>query len=513
MTKSTVLLEREINNFYNIGTMSLEQTKKLILQSWIEVQNGLEVDCLNFYHRNLKDSETKKIIKSCISEIEDVPFFEWKVDYFIVDFNPNYITLISVYKDKGYKLNHSKKQNTQQQLNSFANASSIKEKAIFLDDLTNQNLNSELISLLVELASEPHLLTSTLASELLTLQGKPTVPKKFINEYSLVRPKNQKAIKDKNDNLMFEDRIDVDSYNYFELVHPAYAKQTVALINLIESYYPEYQSETDHIIDFGTGPGTSLVMLLEALPLLKVHAVEPSPVAFSYLKENISLYQSRVTIEQNSFLDVKLPNKVPIIMSTGASHHFNTFFLFQKANELLKENGVLLISDEFISPYSSKEERKRNLIIHHTTYMKNLLIHPDETYMKGLTKEEACLINLFENYVPVIIYSAYHNELAKTVNLCNELYHKVHTIEWHNSVSHPEAAFYRLQLLELEALLAGIDYEVEQKTYPQRFCELANSCGFTLLNHQKIYSTMGNDEFNGGTHVFAFRKEADYERS
>lgn len=513
MGKSTELLDGKVNDYcYNIETMSFEQMKKLILQSWIEVQNGLKVECLNFY-RTLNESEIKQFIKKCILDIEVASLFKWKVNYFIVDLNPNFISLISIYQYEGYKLNHNKVQNAQQQLSRFLNAASIKEKAFLLDDLTNnfQNFKKDLIPFLIELSSESHLLTSTLASELLTLQGIPTVPKNFINEYNLSHPKNQKKIQDKSDNLMFEDRIDVDSYNYFELVHPAYAKQTVALVKLIELYCPEYQYENDYIIDFGTGPGTPLLMLMEALPLLKVHAVEPSPIAFSYLKENISSYHSRVTIEQSSFLDVKLPNKVPIIMSTGASHHFNTFFLFQKAYELLKENGVLLIADEFISPYSSKEDRKRNLILHHTAYMKNLLIHPEETLKEKLTKEEDYLIDLFENYVPMIIFLAYRNELDQSVNLCKELYHKAHSVEWHNRVSRPEVAFYRLQLLELEALVAGIDYEVEQKTYPQRFCEMATSCGFTLINHQRIYPTMGNDEFNGGTHVFAFRKETNYE--
>lgn len=198
------------------------------------MQNGLQVDCLNFYHRTLNESAIKQIIKNCILVIEDESLFKWKINYFLIDLTTNFISLISIYKNTGYELNHNKKQNAQQQLSSFLNASTIKEKAFLLDDLTNnlQNLKGDLIPYLTELSSESHLLTSTLSAELLTLQGIPTVPKKFINENNLMRPKNQKKIQNKDDNLMFEDRIDVDSYNYFELVDPAYAKQTVALVKL-----------------------------------------------------------------------------------------------------------------------------------------------------------------------------------------------------------------------------------------------------------------------------------------
>ena len=69
-------------------------------------------------------------------------------------------------------------------------------------------------------------------------------------------------------------------------------------------------------------------------------------------------------------------------------------------------------------------------------------------------------------------------------------------------------AFFRLQLLELEAMVAGFDYEVEQKTSPERFIEMSKKSGFKLLTHERVFATDGDGKFDAGTHVMVFRKVA-----
>lgn len=47
---------------------------------------------------------------------------------------------------------------------------------------------------------------------------------------------------------------------------------------------------------------------------------------------------------------------------------------------------------------------------------------------------------------------------------------------------------------------------MERKTYARRFLEMARLNGFELLQHRRVFATSGADDWQGGTHVFAFRK-------
>lgn len=62
--------------------------------------------------------------------------------------------------------------------------------------------------------------------------------------------------------------------------------------------------------------------------------------------------------------------------------------------------------------------------------------------------------------------------------------------------------FSRFHLLELQALIAGFDYEVEQKTSPQRFKALVQANGFDIKDHQRIYATDGDRLDDAGTHLW-----------
>jgi hypothetical protein len=64
----------------------------------------------------------------------------------------------------------------------------------------------------------------------------------------------------------------------------------------------------------------------------------------------------------------------------------------------------------------------------------------------------------------------------------------------------------RFYWLELQAMVAGFDYEVERKTFARRFAGLAALAGLELVRHRRVFATVGQDDWGGGTHVFAFRK-------
>ncbi|MFC9894714.1 hypothetical protein ACFVMC_13580 [Nocardia sp. NPDC127579] len=61
----------------------------------------------------------------------------------------------------------------------------------------------------------------------------------------------------------------------------------------------------------------------------------------------------------------------------------------------------------------------------------------------------------------------------------------------------------RFAVLELEALVAGIDYDVEPKTYLRNFLAMARSEGLEVLEHQRVHATVGDSAHDAGTHVMA----------
>lgn len=74
-------------------------------------------------------------------------------------------------------------------------------------------------------------------------------------------------------------------------------------------------------------------------------------------------------------------------------------------------------------------------------------------------------------------------------------------------VSHPNLSCWRLQCLELPPLFAGLDYEVEQKTYPQQLKRTATRRGIVCVAHEPVYGTVGLTNDGAGTHVMAFQKK------
>lgn len=490
-SKDTFLLEGK----------SFEDVCFVIEQSWIEVLNGLGAKRIEFIHSSWPIEKIQQYIKRCKNIVLEKPFI-WKIYSFVLEENDQ-VVLLSFYKNQ---ISKNVSFDIQDHLNNFSGLSIFEQAEVLIEvSKSNNKLHTRYIKFFENIASQHTITTSTLASELLTENGFITVPRLIQNDIEAVIDKTErKETHHRGKEKMFEDKIDVHSYNYFEVIHPAYAKQCFEIARLIKKYFRQNREEMV-CIDVGTGPGTPLQMLLEMLPDLKVHAVEPSELAFAYLKENLK-NKPQVHAEKINFLELEIKDKVPLVMSTGASHHFNTHFFFQKTWNVLRDGGLFLVADEFISPFQSEVERKRNLIIHHTFYILAIMFEISFNQEDVLFDDEILLAEWLNHDIPLASYFAWLNKVNQAIQICRDLLKRCHKLCLPRKVSTPLMAFYRLQLLELEALVAGLDYEVEQKTYPERFVQMAESVGFSLVNHSKIYSTFGDRPMDAGTHVFAFRK-------
>ncbi|MCL2894939.1 helix-turn-helix domain-containing protein [Brenneria tiliae] len=355
-------------------------------------------------------------------------------------------------------------------------------------------LDESEIATLRELSQSKLVCLSTLAAESLTRHGHPAVPLWAAPAYEPTE-----MVEKSTDVVLFEDRINVDAYAAYELVHPAYAKQSVAIALHLEQIF---QGQAGHILDVGTGPGSPLKMVLELMPQLEATAVDPGETAFNHLQKLFNGYDNVHSLKA-SITDLSVPeNPYLAAISVGASHHLDTFDFLTSVRRQLKPDGVFIVSDEMICPFGDTRERKLALISHHLQYIADTLapVPVDE-----LVSPEESLVRVIQHNVPLALFEARTGDLARAEYRCRNLLELLQKMVLPTQSGHPLLAFYRLHFLELEALVAGLDYEVEQKTHPRCFADLACSAGFDISYHQRLYATCGRDEWEAGTHLFVLR--------
>ncbi|WP_423247920.1 helix-turn-helix domain-containing protein [Thermus neutrinimicus] len=339
-----------------------------------------------------------------------------------------------------------------------------------LPRLTGQGVLGEAFALLhaseAELRSyreSPSLLLRALAWEGLLLRGEVADPAPLLMD-------TPQPLSGSVDESGWESRIGVDLYAQVELLHPGYARQVLFLAYGLDAA----GLGRERFLDVGTGPGHHLRLLLELLPQLKPVAVEPSLASRRALAHMLP----GIKVLPKDFLLLDARESFPLIVSVGASHHMSTWAFLDRAYQLLNPGGMLAVADEFLSSFATREERIRNLVLHHTAYLVPFPLEDPEALwalrLLALQGKSKGLRGVAEE--------ALQGLLAQ---------------------SNPLASF---ASLEMQALLAGLDYEVETKTSADRFLELALSVGFELEHHFRLFATHGRGPWDGGTHLFLFRR-------
>jgi transcriptional regulator with XRE-family HTH domain/SAM-dependent methyltransferase len=360
-------------------------------------------------------------------------------------------------------------------------------------------LQQDAVPILESLASGSSWTLATLASEVALQHGHLMLP-------SQLGARSQRELRTtrRMADVDFSSRINVDHYDAYELLHPAYARQVVALAQDILAL--DAQGARGLAIDVGSGPGAALLMLLELLPDLRVHAVEPDSTAFAYLLDNTK-GSSRVHCECQDFLELDPPTEpVSFVTSVGSSHHFNTAFMLQKAWRLLTDDGILCVADELLPFFSDRDSRNNALIRHHAACVLASMASVDALRIQHEDTTDARLYRQMRESLVQAVLQATHGQTSAAVKRCRDLYALVkQTLHTKQALS-AIGAFVRFYALEIQAMVAGFDYEIERKTYPRRLVAMAQAAGFELVSHRRVYATSGPDEWDGGTHVFAFRK-------
>lgn len=340
---------------------------------------------------------------------------------------------------------------------------------------------------------------SPLASEVALQRGELLLP-------SQLRHLTQQKLKPlhASDDEDFSSRINVGQYDAFELLHPAYARQVVAMAQDIVEF--SESTGSFNAIDIGSGPGVPLLMLHELIPNLHVLAVEPDDTAFACLTENTRRIDS-IKVHHGGFLQLDMPpGQAPLLTSVGASHHFNTAFMLQKSMLLLQPGGVLSVADEFLPEFHSQEERQVALVRHHSAYIVSTMAWIERSGPIETDGDDGQVYEAFQQSLALAIIDVERGNAAQAIKGCRDLFTSLRPSQWSKQPAHAIGNYTRFFWLELQAMVAGFDYEVERKTYARRFADLARMAGFELLRHRRVFATTGTDEWSGGTHVLTFRK-------
>lgn len=489
----------EVKTIRNLDPINIEA---YLAKSWIEVQNGLTANMIILEANKSELRSLQETVEKIILKLKS--FTEWLIECFccVADnklFVCSFHRLNYTFKDSKTLLN----KRPDVGLSDYQDQSLLQKASILYSLLTYEYDKEErecLLPLLRSIAGGNVRILAALAAEILLVWGEPTVPKQFIfaNNKNYLRALHQQdKVTPFHDR--FEDRINVGAYNYFEFVHPSFARQSVSLVNQVVKSF----ATNNRCLDVGTGPGAALLMQNDLLNDYHFTALEPSAVAYHYLVENIKPY-ANITALNIDFLQYERDQHYDIILSTGASHHLNTYAFFQKAAELLTKNGAFIVADEMISPYTTNHQRKLNVMVHHSVYILELLVRLRSIIIDHFTHKEKRLCSLLKNYLPIAFVYAKLSFVNEAEQIFKNLLHQLNKLELDMNISSPFVAFYRLMHLELQALVAGIDYEVEQKTYPEMFMRLANFAKLKCTYHECVHNTSGVSDQFSGTHVFAF---------
>lgn len=191
-----------------------------------------------------------------------------------------------------------------------------------------------------------------------------------------------------------------------------------------------------------------------------------------------------------------------VVMGAPDNTDICTFLL--QLSSWLKKGGSLMWTDEMLSPFSNESEYALALIKHRTWLMLDKLFRlPEETSF-----HENRTAKLLKEELPRIMYLAMSEDAKAVIGQVEDIYKKVKEFEWKipwRTIDFPDPNGFEIE--EMKKLAEELENSLCNHTYAERFVTLAESCGFQLKQHERIYATDGDREWDAGTHLFVLEKQ------
>lgn len=155
--------------------------------------------------------------------------------------------------------------------------------------------------------------------------------------------------------------------------------------------------------------------------------------------------------------------------------------------EYLRPGGYRFGADENISSFETRTDRSLNSLRHHLAYMTPLCFPWQRANNDVQTSSERELVDDYNRTIPHAKFYADDGDVDTAESLCRGLLSRTEQHGFTKKVSDPQLAFWALQRLKMQALVAGLDYGRAQKTYPQHLVKMAEGAGLICFAHEQVH--------------------------
>lgn len=160
--------------------------------------------------------------------------------------------------------------------------------------------------------------------------------------------------------------IDADDYTQGLAEHPDIPQSDAGIIRILRQKLSEQEGAEFRVLDLGCGPGRITKAIADdLLPIAKQKKMALSVNGLDISKGFIAVAERKrsgegVSYVQADFLTHELGEKFDAILMQGLFHHVpldQRQAWLEKCRDLLKEEGAIVIGDEFIPDYDTPEQR------------------------------------------------------------------------------------------------------------------------------------------------------------
>jgi SAM-dependent methyltransferase len=154
--------------------------------------------------------------------------------------------------------------------------------------------------------------------------------------------------------------VNADDYNRMMSKEHLYIAEADQVIKTIVQRQVERLGRSTEILEIGSGP-LRLTPLLAEIPQTHVTALDHDAGWMTFSKALIEKERLPIRLVCADIRDYRHPNPIDIVVSQGTHHHLkkgeSTKRALQNIHDQLSPHGILIISDEMLSHYSSPDER------------------------------------------------------------------------------------------------------------------------------------------------------------